>query len=153
MGDYILVMGMMTATEFWPVVAVILLLIIPLAWFYLRRRWLSGAFDCALRTKVGQGAWQLGSARYQGEYLEWFRVFSLGVRPRFRMRRSTLHVLYSRDAVVTDDLYGSERVLEVEFGTGERHQHVEVAMDRDATTALLSWIEAAPPSIDRFPSS
>lgn len=149
-------MAMMTASEIGLILVVLCLLLVPIVWLYLRRRWLSGSggsFDCALRVNVGQGPWQLGAARYQGEYLEWFRVFSLGIRPRFRMRRSTMHVLESRDAVMTDELYGGERVLEIEFGTGERHQHAEVAMDRDAATALLSWIEAAPPSIDRFPSS
>ncbi|GAA1717943.1 DUF2550 domain-containing protein [Propioniferax innocua] len=144
-----------TVIELW-VIAVLACVGIPLVWLYARRRWLSrsgGTFDCALRPSGGNKPWQLGAARYQGEYLEWFRIFSLGLSPRFRMRRSTMHVLESREAEPADELYGDERVLEVEFGTAKGERQVEVAMDHESATGLLSWIEAAPPSIDRFPDT
>lgn len=146
-------MGVVASVEVVLIVALVALLV-PVAWLYARRRWLSrdgGTFDCALRPLEERHPWQLGAARYRGEYLEWFRVFSLGVRPRFRMRRSTIHVVNARHCEPEDGLWGGERVLDVGFGAERRHRRVELAMDPDSATGFLSWIEAAPPSIDRFP--
>lgn len=146
-------MAWVTAIELW-LGAVLVCLIGPIIWLYGRRRWLTrsgGSFDCALR-RVGSEAapWQLGMARYHGEYLEWFRVFSLGFRPRYRMRRTTMTVHQTRAAEPQDQLFGGEHVLTVEFGRDPRQRTVELAMDQDSGTGMLSWLEAAPPSIDRF---
>src|SRR4051812_33109682 len=64
--------------------------LVALGLLVLRRRFLSrrgGTFDCSLRLRpatnprTGQG-WTLGIARYSGDTLEWYRVFSYALRPK-----------------------------------------------------------------------
>ena len=71
--------------------AVVVLGLLALALLALRRRLLTrrgGTFDCSLRLREaphGKG-WVLGVGRYNGDDLEWYRVFSYSPRPR-RVRR------------------------------------------------------------------
>jgi len=57
-----------------------------------RRRWLTrdgGTFDCSLQLaekEHGRG-WALGLARYVGDDLQWFRVFSLAWWPKLVVNR------------------------------------------------------------------
>jgi hypothetical protein len=137
----------------WPVIDVVLLVVVllaPLVWLLGRRRWLTrqgGLFDCSLRRRGRRaGGWVLGVARYTGEYLEWFPVFSLSFRPGMRVYRSDAHVSAQRrpeyDEVAS--LYdGSEIVTLCVAGAGE----CEVAMSRSSLTGLMSWLESAPPGI------
>jgi hypothetical protein len=114
----------------------------------LRRRWLSragGATDMSLRLKPrsqGRG-WVLGVCRYDGDDLEWFRVFSLSTRPRRRLTRRELEVVRRRKASGPEAmaLMKGMEVLELSSG-GAR---VEIALDPSAVTGLLAWLESRPP--------
>ena len=136
------------------VLIVLVLLILPLIILALRRRWLSrsgGTFECSLRlrtTTPGTG-WVLGVARYSGEQLEWFRVFSFSFRPRKTFRRGDVVVLENRapDAIEAVSLYAGQRVVRMEEGTDADGQLWDAAMSSDSLTGLLSWLEAAPPGV------
>ncbi|MDQ1644099.1 MAG: hypothetical protein QOJ50_283 [Cryptosporangiaceae bacterium] len=94
------------------------------------------------RRQHGRG-WALGLARFSGDKLLWYRMFSLAVRPRVVISRKDLHVLDRREPS------GSERVallagsviLECQTASGP----IEVAMDSAALTGFLSWLESAAP--------
>ncbi|WP_055471383.1 DUF2550 domain-containing protein, partial [Streptomyces pathocidini] len=85
---------------------VIALVLLGLFVFGLRRRLIQrsgGTFDCSLRWNVpvdeedpsGKG-WVYGVARYNGDRIEWFRVFSYAPRPRRVLERSAIEVLARR---------------------------------------------------------
>lgn len=129
------------------------LALVALGLLVLRRRFLSrrgGTFDCSLRLrpsanpKSGQG-WTLGIARYSGDTLEWYRVFSYALRPKRVLGRRDLQVVDRREpqgAEVFSLLSGAVVVRCIEPGGP-----VEFAMSRDTLTGFLSWVESAPPGI------
>jgi hypothetical protein len=122
---------------------------IPLAWLFGRRRWLSrkgGLFDCCLRlsnSAPGTG-WVLGVARYNGPHLEWFRTFSLSVHPRKVFDCSAIEAGAQRDPAPDEAalLMNDQRIIELRRIDGRAW---ELAMSPDSITGLLSWIDAAPP--------
>jgi hypothetical protein len=139
-----------------PVVEVVLVLlalaVLPLFLMGLRRRWLSrqgSMFECSLRmraTAPGAG-WALGVARYDGEALDWFRVFSLSLRPRVRIPREGTSLVRRRppegsEAVV---LYSEHQVVQL---SRRGQEQLEMAMSSESLTGFLSWLEAAPPRDD-----
>ena len=81
--------------------SVVVLVVVGLFVFGLRRRLIQrsgGTFDCSLRWDVpeepdtcGKG-WVYGVARYNGDRIEWFRVFSYAPRPRRVLERSAIEV-------------------------------------------------------------
>jgi hypothetical protein len=134
---------------------VVALLVVGLFVFGLRRRLIQrsgGTFDCSLRWAIpgpdagpgsGGTGWAYGVARYDGDRIEWFRVFSYAPRPRRLLQRASIEVDQRRtpqgeeelallsDAVVLACRHGSTRL--------------ELAMSEDALTGFLAWLEAAPP--------
>jgi hypothetical protein len=114
----------------------------------LRRRWLSregGAIDLSWRLKPrshGRG-WVLGVGRYDGNDLQWFRVFSLSTRPRRRLSRDDLQVVRRRSATGAEAmaLIKGMEVVELRTAGGP----VEIALDPSAITGLLAWMESRPP--------
>lgn len=130
------------------------LLLLPLLCLGARRRWLSrqgGLFDCSLRlsTATPGTGWVLGVARYSGDNLEWFRVFSLSLRPRLIFPRSQSRAGLQRepDPIEAVLLYDDQRILRMELTDGRSW---EVAMAVASLTGLLSWLESAPPGAVRF---
>ncbi len=129
------------------VIAAVVLL--PIAWLIARRRWLSrgGAlFDCSVRLKTrtpGTG-WVLGVARYRHGCLEWFRSFSPSLRPRLVFPRGQTTVGRQRppDEIEALLLLEDQRVIQLKLDSGGSW---EASMTPEAITALLSWLEAAPP--------
>ena len=127
--------------------------LVSLGLLVLRRRFLSrsgGTFDCSLRlrpdasSRTGQG-WTLGIARYSGDTLEWYRVFSYALRPKRVLGRRDLQVVDRRDpqgAEVFSLLSGAVVVRCVGAGGP-----VEFAMNEDTLTGFLSWVESSPPGI------
>jgi hypothetical protein len=116
--------------------------------FAVRRRVLQrhvGTFDCSLRlnrSSPGTG-WVFGIARYTGDSVEWYRVFSYSPRPREVLSRAGLEIV---DRRVPEDheemeLLSGAIVLEV----SHRGRALELAMSEDALTGFLSWLESAPP--------
>lgn len=131
--------------------ALLVVTLVPVIWLVARRRWLAHSgwvFDCALRTVEGPGtsAWMLGVARLNGELIEWYRVFSWSLRPKFTLRRSRTRVESTRTLAPEEraDLYDQERVAALR----SEGRVVEVAMVPDRMTAFLSWLESAPPGAD-----
>lgn len=113
-----------------------------------RRRWISrhgGTFEFSVRvrsTRAGRG-WILGVGRYSGDALEWFRIFSLALRPKRTFRRSELEYVGRRDpgGVEAYSLYSGHIIVSCTTPTGM----LEVAMSPEALTGFLAWLEAAPP--------
>jgi hypothetical protein len=113
-----------------------------------RRRWIArngGTFEFSVRTRSGRAGrgWTLGAARYTGDGLEWFRVFSLAPRPRFVYRRAELEYVGRRDpeGVESYSLYSGHIVVTCRTPAGL----TEFAMSPQALTGFLAWLEAAPP--------
>ncbi|GAA4900082.1 DUF2550 domain-containing protein [Tessaracoccus lubricantis] len=139
-------------------VLVICLVLLPFALLYLRRRWLTGQgglFDCAYQVKEttpGSG-WVLGMARYRGEHLEWFRSFSLDLRPkRVFPRVGTAYVHQRRPAgLEAIALFEDSMIVTLQDRlTGETSS---LSMARDEVLALMSWLESAPPGSNYLPAS
>ncbi|WP_175439264.1 DUF2550 domain-containing protein [Streptomyces vilmorinianum] len=131
---------------------VVALVVIGLFVFGLRRRLIQragGTFDCSLRWNVpeepdlsGKG-WVYGVARYSGDQVAWFRVFSYAPRPRRILERSAIEVLERRMPEGEEELaLLSDAVIQ---GCMHRGTRLELAMSEDALTGFLAWLEAAPP--------
>jgi hypothetical protein len=133
----------------WAALVVGVVLVVPVVFLAARRRWLSrqgGLFDCSLRlsTKTPGAGWALGVARYSGDNLEWFRVFSPSLRPKFIFPRSTSHAGAQRDpdAIESVVLTFEQRILTMELADG---QSWDLAMAPASLTGLLSWLESSAP--------
>ena len=145
----------------WDIVVLTLVCVViamlPFALLYLRRRWLTGQgglFDCAYQVDSDQGAaWVLGVARYRREQLEWFRAFSLSLRPKVVFQRVTTMYVHQRvpqglEAIALFE--GSVIVTLRERVTGTT---CALSMASDEALALMSWLESAPPGSHYLPSS
>ncbi|GHH80880.1 hypothetical protein GCM10018793_37070 [Streptomyces sulfonofaciens] len=147
-------------------VAVVALVVLGLLAFGVRRRLIQrsgGTFDCSLRWNVpavgghdgteplagagdevaGGKGWAYGIARYNGDCVEWFRVFSYAPRPRRTLERGAIVVLGRRTPEGEEELalLSDAIVLSCEH----RGIRLELAMSEDALTGFLAWLEAAPP--------
>lgn len=113
------------------------------------RRWLlarrGGTVEMSLRLRTGSHGrgWVLGTGRYVGDELQWFRVFSLAPRPRRTLSRRGLQVVQRRVP------NGPERlalqtgmvILDCASDAGP----VQIAIGQSALNGFLSWLEAAAP--------
>ncbi|WP_409238850.1 DUF2550 domain-containing protein [Streptomyces sp. PA5.6] len=132
--------------------ALIVLVLVGLFVFGLRRRLIQrsgGTFDCSLRWNApGKGdtsgkGWGYGVARYNGDRVEWFRVFSYAPRPRRVLERSAIEVVDRRAPDGEEELaLLSDAIV---LGCLHRGTRLELAMSEDALTGFLAWLEAAPP--------
>jgi uncharacterized protein DUF2550 len=128
--------------------AVSVLVTIGLMALILRRRFLQrrlGTFDCSVRLqRVERGkGWSFGVARYCGDRIEWFRVFSLSARPRRVFVRRDLQV-HGRRVPEGPEVYAVlANALVVECSVAELP--LDLAMSADAVMGFMSWLEAAPP--------
>ena len=132
------------------VVCVTLVVAMPFLGLYARRRWLTGQgglFDCAYRITEGEAGsgWVLGLARYRGDRLEWFRAFSLGLRPNVSLKRSMTRYVHQRPASGLEQvtLFEDSQVILVRDRTSSRE--LSLAMDGETTMGLITWLESAPP--------
>jgi hypothetical protein len=92
---------------------------------------------------TGGKGWAYGIARYNGDQIEWFRVFSYAPRPRRFLERNRIEVLQRREPEGEEELaLLSDAVVLACSLHGTR---VELAMSEDALTGFLAWLEAAPP--------
>ena len=123
-----------------------------------RRRWITrdgGTFELSHRVRSGAAdsrrtagrGWILGLGRYSGGVLEFFRIFSLSPRPRYVLDRADLVYDGQREpsGVEAHSLYAGHVVVTCHSADGE----FELAMDPEAVTGFLSWMEAAPPGRGR----
>ncbi|OIV36810.1 hypothetical protein BIV57_14175 [Mangrovactinospora gilvigrisea] len=148
--------------------AVVLAVLLGLFLLGVRRRVIQrrgGTFDCSLRREraaagaaagaasgVAEGAaeeepdgkgWTFGVARYSGDRLEWFRVFSYAPRPRRVLTRGDIEVTGRRVPQGQEEVALLSGAVVLECTSGG--QAVELAMSEDALTGFLAWLEAAPP--------
>jgi hypothetical protein len=128
--------------------ALLFLAIAALVGVVVRRRWLNhavGTFDCSLRTGGGPRGkgWVLGVARYEADRIEWFRVFSVSMRPREVMRRADLMVQERRrpSGAEAFSIMSGFVIVRCRRGNG----YVELAMSEQSYTGFASWLESAPP--------
>ena len=91
----------------------------------------------------------LGLGRYDGNDLEWFRVFSFSPRPKYTFDRS-LAVGRRRTPQGPEafSLYSGHVVVAVALPRGHL---IELAMTERALTGFLAWVEASPPGHGREP--
>lgn len=133
------------------VAALLVLVLLYAIWLILRRRVISrhgGTFEFSVRLRPPSsngsgGGWVLGVARYSGDLLEWFRIFSIRPRPAMSWERSTLTFDGRRDPEGAElySLYEGHVIARCHTDAGP----LEVAMDPGALTGFLAWLEAAPP--------
>ncbi|MFR9725003.1 DUF2550 domain-containing protein [Streptomyces sp. MS19] len=131
--------------------AVLVLAVLGLFGFGLRRRLIQrsgGTFDCSARFAARAGlpagkGWRYGVARYNGDHIEWFRVFSYAPRPRRTLERDRIQVRERRRPEGEEEL----ALLPGAVVLSCRHDDwdIELAMSEDALTGFLAWLEAAPP--------
>lgn len=131
---------------------------LPFVVLYLRRRWLTGQgglFDCAyrLRDDPAGGGWALGVARFRDDKLEWYRAFSLSLRPKVVFRRASTSYVHQRQpaGVEAIALFENSVVVSVKDRVTERVSSLSMA--RDEVVALMSWLESAPPGSHYLPAS
>jgi hypothetical protein len=127
---------------------VVLVVLVPFLLVSARRRVLAregGAIELSLRLRQRRhgGGWVLGVGRYDGDDLQWFRVFSLSPRPRRTLSRRDLQVTGRRQPKGPEALALLKGVEVIELrGPGGS---VEIALDPSALTGFLAWLEASPP--------
>jgi hypothetical protein len=118
------------------------LLIGVLAWRRLRELRVGG-IDVALRaSKNGEArGWNLGVAHYRGEEFAWYRILSLRSGPNWVINRRTVEIAQRREPTGAE-VYAMPAGSTVLDLTGP---DLELAMNSDALTGFLSWLESAPP--------
>lgn len=127
----------------------ILIIAVPcvLILLFIRRQFISrgGSIELSLRlsTYVEGRGWSPGIARFVGEEMHWYRVFSFAPRPRRVFQRRSFVVEQRRrpDAAEERSLPGQTVVLSCR----NEREHVEIAMAETTVAGFLSWLEAAPP--------
>jgi len=138
-----------TTAEFAEALGLVAVLVsLPVFALALRRRMLTrggGTVDLSLRLKHGTHGrgWVLGVGRFDGDSLEWYRVFSLAMRPRRTLSRRDLRVLRRREPDGPERLALLNGAVVMECRSS--HGPVEIAMEPSAVTGFLAWLEARPP--------
>jgi hypothetical protein len=123
-------------------------MLLALAALFFRRAAITrggGTIDVSLRltTLVSGRGWSHGLARFSGDDLRWYRVFSFWPRPRRVLSRSELAVQGRRQP---DDVERLTMPADwVVVRCADRRSSVEIAMASSTLTGFLSWMEAAPP--------
>lgn len=131
------------------IIALGALLMVAVLVLMFARRWLlvrgGGSIELYLRvsTLVAGRGWAPGFARFVGDQLRWYRMFSLSPRPRRVLWRRGLAVESRRSPTASERLsLPTEWVI---LRCTNHHAPVEIAMAPSALNGFLSWIEAAPP--------
>ncbi|MGI9163781.1 MAG: DUF2550 domain-containing protein [Mycobacterium sp.] len=95
---------------------------------------------------VGGHGWRHGVIRYRGDEASFFQLSSLRPWPDRRLSRRGLEIISRRpprgDEV--DIMTGDVVVIELKDATGDQQRCYEMALDRGALTAFLSWLESRP---------
>lgn len=104
---------------------------------------------------VGGHGWRHGVIRYRGDEARFYRLSSLRLWPDRRLSRRGLELL-SRRAPRGDEfdiMTEQVVVLELQDVTGNHARGYEMALDRGALTAFLSWVESRPSPRARRPTA
>lgn len=133
---------------------VLVVLALPALVLIIRRVWLLravGSFDCSamLASATPGSQWVSGVGRFRGEELWWYPDFGWSFVPKLRFPRDRTIALPSHP--LTLDGRGGEfseyRVVPLSRQIGGGTAVWDLAMAPPAVTALLSWLEAAPPGM------
>ena len=128
-------------------IGVLLLVVIALSYRLWKLRQVGGT-AAILRDfpAVGGHGWRHGVMRYHGGEAGFYRLSSLRWWPDRRLSRRGLEIVSRRAPrgdefdIMTDEIV----VLELRDTSPERRRGYEVALDRGALTAFLSWLESRP---------
>ena len=119
------------------------LLVFSLCLFGVRRfnlRRALGTVDASIC--MAGNSWQMRVCRYQDMELEWFRLMSLSVVPKYRFKRSSLELLGRRKPTEEELVQVQPDVVVVELQyEGKKFL---LAMKFEAYAGLSSWLEAGP---------
>lgn len=103
---------------------------------------------------VGGHGWRHGVIRYRGDEARFYRLSSVRLWPDRRLPRRGLEVV-SRRAPRGDEfdiMTGEIVVLELQDTSGNQARSYELALNRGALTAFLSWVESRPSPRARRPA-
>lgn len=128
-------------------VGVLLLIVAALSYRLFKLRQVGGT-AAILRDIPADGGhgWRHGVLRYRGGEAGFYRLSSLRWWPDRRLPRRGVEVVSRRAPrgdefdIMTDAIV----VLELRDVSGERKRGYEVALDRGALTAFMSWLESRP---------
>ena len=95
---------------------------------------------------VGGHGWRHGVVRYRGGEARFYRPSSIRLWPDRRLGRRGLEIISRRPPHGDESDIMSEEivVLELRDTSQEPHLGYELALDRGARTAFLSWVESRP---------
>jgi hypothetical protein len=138
----------MSAAMIFMVALVGVLLLAVLAMSYRLWKLRQGGTAAILRDipAVGGHGWRHGVVRYRGGEALFYRLSSVRLWPDRRLSRRGLQVLSRRAPrgdevdIMTDEIV----VLELRDMTEDQYDGYEIALDRGALTAFLSWVESSP---------
>jgi hypothetical protein len=130
------------------ILLLILVLIFVRRWFIARAGGTIGMSMRLSRYVAGRG-WAPGFGRFSGDELRWYRMFSLGPRPRRILSRQDLKVQQKRAPAGPERLVMPDGWVVVQCSRGPSKSgpgvDIELALAESALTGFLSWIESAPP--------
>ncbi|WP_203803865.1 DUF2550 domain-containing protein [Mycobacterium heckeshornense] len=95
---------------------------------------------------VGGQGWRHGVVRYRGGEAVFYRLSSVRWWPDRRLSRRGIEIIARRSPrgdefdIMTDEIV----VLELRDANQDRRWGYEIALDRGALTAFLSWLESRP---------
>jgi hypothetical protein len=95
---------------------------------------------------IGGHGWRHGVVRYRGGEAVFYRLSSVRWWPDRRLSRRGIEIISRRSPrgdeldIMTDEIV----VLELRDSTQDRRWGYEIALDRGALTAFLSWLESRP---------
>jgi hypothetical protein len=102
---------------------------------------------------VGGHGWRHGVIRYRGDEARFYRLSSLRLWPDRRLSRRGLEIMSRRPPrgdefdIMTEEIV----VLDLSDTSGGQQLGYELALDRGALTAFLSWVESRPSPRARRP--
>ncbi|EHM22515.1 hypothetical protein MBOL_14170 [Mycobacteroides abscessus subsp. bolletii BD] len=132
----------MTAMIEISVIAVLALAVAALSFRLLKLR--NGGTAALLRDMpgVGEGRWRHGVMRYRESQAEFYRLSSVRLWPDRQLSRRDLEIIDRR--IPRGDEYDimTAEIVVLQLRDGARDY--EMALDRGALTAFMSWVESRP---------